>query len=190
MKVKSLFWLLVFMWFLLCWKWYLSTVVVDCPYTHISQTAAIVSSQDIEFEDEAEVAEGSEEFPETYQRFELDAVQIEELTDGIRIHYPYNATVNESNPTVDNYLKAIAARLISTGQNVVIAGYTDNVGTVENNILVSEKRAQHIEQVLRKYGVSPNQLKTKWYGERNPISNNQSEEGRYQNRRVELRFEE
>ncbi len=69
---------------------------------------------------------------------------------------------------------------------ICINGHTDNVGTVEKNLILSEKRAESVKNYLISKGVSPDRLESKGYGETKPISTNQTEEGRQLNRRTEF----
>jgi outer membrane protein OmpA-like peptidoglycan-associated protein/Tol biopolymer transport system component len=70
---------------------------------------------------------------------------------------------------------------------IEISGYTDNVGKEKDNILLSEKRAKAVYDYLISIGVSVRNLIYKGYGEENPISSNETEEGRKENRRTELK---
>ncbi|RFN58596.1 OmpA family protein [Marixanthomonas ophiurae] len=69
---------------------------------------------------------------------------------------------------------------------VVVEGHTDNVGSAETNKILSEKRAQEVKGFLVKNGIIADSITTKAYGESNPVSDNTTEEGREQNRRVEI----
>jgi outer membrane protein OmpA-like peptidoglycan-associated protein len=70
--------------------------------------------------------------------------------------------------------------------NVAVVGYTDNTGNFNYNIKLSERRANAIVGQLVKDGVSSNRLAGVGVGPLNPIASNETEEGRAQNRRVEL----
>ena len=67
-----------------------------------------------------------------------------------------------------------------------IVGHTDNVGSDQFNIKLSEGRAQSVKDALIKRGVDPERIETLGMGKRQPIATNDTEEGRAQNRRVEL----
>lgn len=86
-------------------------------------------------------------------------------------------------------------RLASTlrdhpGRSVVIEGHTDNVGSEDNNQMLSERRARSVQSALQQRGVSGDQISVIGRGESAPIDSNESESGRRQNRRVELIFSE
>ena len=70
---------------------------------------------------------------------------------------------------------------------VLIEGYTDNVGTAEGNITLSKNRADAVKTFLvESAGIDSNRIKTKALGESHPIADNNTQEGRAKNRRVEL----
>lgn len=72
------------------------------------------------------------------------------------------------------------------GLSLDVEGHTDNVGTDEYNQGLSEKRARAVRDYLVKQGVSDLSIKSKGFGESNPIAPNETAEGRQKNRRVEM----
>ena len=69
---------------------------------------------------------------------------------------------------------------------VVLSGYTDIKGSDEYNLWLARRRAEKVQDYLTKYsGVSIGRIITQWYGKKDPIADNTTEEGRKQNRRVE-----
>jgi outer membrane protein OmpA-like peptidoglycan-associated protein len=72
--------------------------------------------------------------------------------------------------------------------NIQIAGHTDDVGAEQENLILSEKRAQSVIDYLIKKGISLNRLSAKGFGEIAPLVPNINEENRQMNRRIELRF--
>ena len=69
-----------------------------------------------------------------------------------------------------------------------ITGFTDNVGTVEINKNLSEKRAAAVARYLFDLGLPQNLVTQNGLGSENPISSNNTPEGRTKNRRVEIKF--
>lgn len=67
-----------------------------------------------------------------------------------------------------------------------IAAHTDDIGSFEYNMQLSQSRAQSIVDYLVYKGISKQRLVGKGYGESRPISPNSTEEGRMKNRRVEF----
>jgi formylglycine-generating enzyme len=69
---------------------------------------------------------------------------------------------------------------------LVVEGHTDNTGSAEKNLTLSENRAKSIKAELVKRGVDESRLETKGYGSTKPIGDNKTKEGRTQNRRVTI----
>ncbi len=114
------------------------------------------------------------------------AATIEELADRRIIRFPFNSTQKEYDPSVDEYLDKLADRVKQTGESVRLVGHTDNVGGDEANMVLSDRRAKVIRDILRNKGVSDDQITTEAKGETQPVASNDTEEGRHDNRRVEI----
>lgn len=69
---------------------------------------------------------------------------------------------------------------------IKIIGHTDNVGTDEANQRLSEGRANAIRQELINRGIAEDRMEAEGRGESEPIADNETEEGRALNRRVEI----
>jgi OOP family OmpA-OmpF porin len=69
---------------------------------------------------------------------------------------------------------------------VVITGHTDNVGSQEFNQTLSLKRAQAVKNWLVKKGIASNRMRTVGRGQNEPMSSNETDEGRAENRRIEF----
>jgi outer membrane protein OmpA-like peptidoglycan-associated protein len=67
-----------------------------------------------------------------------------------------------------------------------IDGFTDNKGTPQYNMTLSDKRAKAVRDFLVSQGVGTDAVTTKGFGESNPVATNATAAGRQQNRRVEL----
>ncbi len=67
-----------------------------------------------------------------------------------------------------------------------IDGFTDNKGTPQYNMTLSDKRAKAVRDFLVGQGVGTDAVTTKGFGESNPVATNATAAGRQQNRRVEL----
>jgi outer membrane protein OmpA-like peptidoglycan-associated protein len=89
----------------------------------------------------------------------------------------------ESKPTLD---ALIAAARTQPTWSFGIEGYTDNVGGDAHNQTLSEKRALSVKAYLVAAGVDPSRLTTQGFGASHPVSSNDTELGRSQNRRVEV----
>jgi outer membrane protein OmpA-like peptidoglycan-associated protein len=71
---------------------------------------------------------------------------------------------------------------------IEIGGHTDDKGTIEYNQRLSENRANAVVKYLINKGISEKRLKYKGYGELHPIDTNETEAGRFNNRRVEFKI--
>lgn len=69
---------------------------------------------------------------------------------------------------------------------IEVAGHTDNAGTPDGNLKLSQARAASVMQALVSRGIAPTRLTAKGYGQTVPLADNKTEEGRAKNRRVEL----
>ncbi|OGU42296.1 MAG: hypothetical protein A2X61_05970 [Ignavibacteria bacterium GWB2_35_12] len=69
---------------------------------------------------------------------------------------------------------------------IQINGHTDNIGKDKSNKLLSQNRAGAVAEYLTTNGVPYNRLITKGFGDSKPVADNNTEEGRHQNRRVEF----
>ncbi len=67
-----------------------------------------------------------------------------------------------------------------------ITGHTDGIGSDAYNMKLSQRRAESVANYLVKSGASRQNIKTDWRGKREPIASNATDEGRAQNRRVEI----
>jgi len=83
-------------------------------------------------------------------------------------------------------LDQIADALRGKEQPMVVFGYTDNVGTYDNNMTLSQKRAQAVRDYLVTKGIPNDLITAQGKGPDNPVAENTSIDGRAQNRRVEI----
>ncbi len=69
---------------------------------------------------------------------------------------------------------------------ITVEGYTDNVGTHGDNISLSLKRAEAVKRLMVQYGIDSTKIQAIGKGELNPVADNDTENGRAQNRRIEI----
>ncbi len=69
---------------------------------------------------------------------------------------------------------------------IVVAGHTDSVGSDSYNQQLSERRAESVTAFLVNKKITPARFDTVGFGERNPLTTNNTAEGRSLNRRVEI----
>jgi outer membrane protein OmpA-like peptidoglycan-associated protein len=90
----------------------------------------------------------------------------------------------ESKPTLDEIAKLLAEQ---PKLNVVIVGHTDSQGNYDYNMTLSRQRAEAVAALLSgNYRIAKTRLRTAGVGFLAPVGSNASDEGRAQNRRVEL----
>ena len=73
---------------------------------------------------------------------------------------------------------------------LIISGYTDNIGPGQFNISLSKRRANSVLNYFVKKGLSESRFETTGYGSQKPIASNDTPEGRSKNRRVEFLIKE
>ena len=71
---------------------------------------------------------------------------------------------------------------------IEISGHTDNTGTPEYNLGLSDRRAASVTNYLVSHGISAERMTAKGYGLTRPIATNETEEGRATNRRTEMKI--
>jgi OmpA-OmpF porin, OOP family len=102
------------------------------------------------------------------------------------ILFPNNSYIKESNQETDRFLKLVAERVKSSGETIFLTGHADNTGNYESNLRLAEKRAMRIRRILRLMGVPRQQIVANSKGDQEPVASNETEGGRYLNRRVVL----
>jgi outer membrane protein OmpA-like peptidoglycan-associated protein len=81
-----------------------------------------------------------------------------------------------------------AAETLKTHPDVAVAanGYCDSIGGVAYNLRLSQRRADAVVHYLADHGVAESRLSPHGFGKTDFVASNSTEEGRAQNRRVEL----
>jgi OOP family OmpA-OmpF porin len=70
---------------------------------------------------------------------------------------------------------------------IEVQGHTDNRGAQDYNVALSQKRADAVKQYFVDKGIAADRLSAKGYGMSQPIASNDTVEGRFENRRVQLK---
>ena len=83
-------------------------------------------------------------------------------------------------------LDQIAEALRGKEQSMVVLGFTDNVGSRDMNLDLSQKRANSVRDYLVQRGIPQDLVSAQGKGPDNPVADNTSTDGRAQNRRVEI----
>ena len=69
-------------------------------------------------------------------------------------------------------------------EKITIEGHTDSVGNDAYNKDLSDRRAKEVALAMENFGIASDKLSAKGYGEEKPVADNDSKDGRMQNRRV------
>ncbi|MGV9011834.1 MAG: PKD domain-containing protein [Flavobacteriales bacterium] len=84
--------------------------------------------------------------------------------------------------------KVIAVLVKHPEVELVIEAHTDDVGSEQSNMSLSQERAKGMVSYFVENGIAPSRLRPIGFGEDRPVADNASEEGRASNRRVEFRL--
>ncbi|WP_417882945.1 OmpA family protein [Vibrio rumoiensis] len=96
----------------------------------------------------------------------------------------------ELTPEAQSSLDQVVTHLKASPETRVdVIGYTDSTGSAAYNQKLSEKRAQSASNYLESQGIDESRVTTIGKGEEDPIADNNTAEGREQNRRVEVLYE-
>jgi outer membrane protein OmpA-like peptidoglycan-associated protein len=203
MNAKTLVFASFAVWSLICWRWYVCGIKQACGPAAAAAAADVIQPSAIEPDtvatinlsgsDEAE-AEPAQSNPSSSAPTaskpmtpSISEVQMEEVEDRMVIYFPYNSVRREDNDAIDDYLTRLAAYLSGSDRKVSITGHTDFVGEAKDNLRFGLLRAASIRDALVKKGVSKSQISIKSHGESKSIATNDTPQGRYKNRRVEIR---
>ncbi|MCO4293386.1 OmpA family protein [Solitalea sp. MAHUQ-68] len=90
----------------------------------------------------------------------------------------------ESNEQLTNIAEILKAY---PNVEVKLGGYTDNVGDAAANLKLSTDRANNVKAELEKLGIDGKRIEAEGYGQEHPVASNDTEEGKAQNRRIDIR---
>lgn len=125
------------------------------------------------------------------QQLEGTGVSVTRIGENITLNMPGNITFKTDSSDLNGdffkVLDSVGLVLKEYEKTIVeVAGHTDNTGSDQYNQSLSERRARTVAQYLTGKGVMDQRLITVGAGEGHPVANNDTPEGRQQNRRVEL----
>ncbi|AKF03273.1 OmpA family protein [Sandaracinus amylolyticus] len=95
-----------------------------------------------------------------------------------------SATITpDSFPRLDRVVEYLVHR---PSARLRISGHTDNLGDPRRNLRLSEQRAQAVRDYLVQHGIDAGRVEAIGVGDAEPVAPNDTEEGRAQNRRIEV----
>lgn len=118
--------------------------------------------------------------------------QITEQPDGsLKVNIPSQVTFDTDSATIKPSFRSVldgVAQTISQepSVNAQVVGHTDSTGNADHNMALSQRRAQSVEAYLGDRGIARTRLTADGRGQTQPVASNATEEGRTQNRRVEI----
>ncbi len=102
---------------------------------------------------------------------------------GVHFDFDKSELRTDSRPTLDEAADTLKE---NTDVHIMVEGNTDSQGTEIYNERLSVRRAEAVFRYLVNRGIAPERMEVVGYGESKPVASNDTEEGRAQNRRVEL----
>ena len=118
----------------------------------------------------------------------VEEAEVVQLADRAVMLFPVGSTGMENDPKIDKYFNDLAANIKKTGEKIHLTGHTDNTGTEESNMDLGLRRAKAVQNILIAKGVDKSLISFESKGESQPVATNDTEAGRHQNRRVELKL--
>jgi outer membrane protein OmpA-like peptidoglycan-associated protein len=124
-------------------------------------------------------------------RKDMKGAKIERVGEGIKITFDsgllFDVNKSDLQPAAKTNIASLARILNKySDTNILVEGDTDNSGSEDYNLKLSERRAQAVSGHLMGLGVPGSRISKVGLGESNPIASNDSDYGRQQNRRVEV----
>ena len=128
--------------------------------------------------------------PELLQGKAIETKYAEQITDAVSsksyaIQFESGSTIIKpgSYKLLDEIFESA---VVAEGLKLGVYGHTDNKGSDDVNVPLSQKRSEAVKSYLLKKGLKQNQIEAKGYGAEKPIADNTTEAGRSKNRRVEI----
>ena len=124
---------------------------------------------------------------------EIPGAQVERVDDGIVVTFDESSgvyfdtnkyNINVASQTTLNKLIGVFKEYPDT--NLLVVGHTDSVGADDYNMTLSKNRANAVTNYLIQKGISQSRLTTNWFGETQPMHDNNTAAGRAKNRRVNI----
>jgi outer membrane protein OmpA-like peptidoglycan-associated protein len=124
-------------------------------------------------------------YPDAPAQEVVAAPQDEVIVLSDKVLFDFNSST--LTPAANQVLADISKRLTDSAIiSVLVKGHTDSVGSEAFNQQLSQRRADSVAAFLVSQGVAADKLHTEGLGEGQPVADNATDEGRAQNRRVEI----
>lgn len=122
---------------------------------------------------------------------DVKGAKVERIGEGIRITFDSGILFDVNSFNLKDDAKTNIKELARVLQkyddtNILIEGHTDSSGPDELNNTLSKQRADAVADYAKSLGIAGMRMAIKGYGEKQPISENETESGKQKNRRVEI----
>ncbi|WP_338356116.1 OmpA family protein [Yeosuana marina] len=124
---------------------------------------------------------------------EIPGAQVERVDNGIVVTFDETSGVyfDTNKYNINSASQATLNKLIGVFKeypdtNILVVGHTDSQGSEDYNMTLSKNRAYAVTNYLSQNGISSGRLTTNWFGETQPLYDNNTAEGRAKNRRVNI----
>ena len=111
--------------------------------------------------------------------------QTERLVHSSEVYFDFGK--HDLRPEADSSLSGIAKIFLEKkNPYLLITAHTDSIGSLKNNLALSERRSQSVMDFLLEKGVPDSLMKADYFGESKPATSNHSDDGRQLNRRATI----
>ncbi|KAB0500020.1 OmpA family protein [Pseudomonas vancouverensis] len=125
------------------------------------------------------------QYPASVKPAEPAQSEVITLSDAGNVLFAFNKS--DLTPEAKSQLDSLMGKLQDADVvSIKVVGHTDSKGTEAYNQALSERRASSVAEYLINQGLAPSKITSEGKGENQPIADNETEEGRAKNRRVEL----
>ena len=105
----------------------------------------------------------------------------------IALYINFETSKSEINAESKGVIDLIAQMMTTDKKlRISVEGHTDNAGNPKKNQLLSEERAKAVMEGIIAKGIDRNRLKSKGWGSKKPLADNNTEDAKARNRRVEI----
>ncbi len=163
----------------------LPEIIIEAPAVKANSTAETPAGEKITFKarKSINIHSGQNTANRNFHR-ELEKSERMVLAKNLHFHFDDFELKNADD---FNSILSIADQLIFHPElKVSLSGNADNIGSDQYNDVLSYNRVENVKTYLLELGVSADQITVSFNGESNPVADNDTEEGRAENRRVEM----
>ncbi|MBN2892098.1 MAG: OmpA family protein [Bacteroidales bacterium] len=125
-------------------------------------------------------------YEEISKNIELSSIEVNSIARLSNIFFDF-ASSNLKDASVPELDRVVQFMKDNPNMKIEISGHTDNIGNYDDNMRLSQQRAEAVAQYISNKGIPKERIIAKGYGFEKPVATNNTPEGRQQNRRVEFK---